>query len=341
MNKYKKIFRSIFAPMTIAQRLIKAQVHGGDLKCVQDHTASIGKTDYILFATVRNEALLIDHFIAYYESLGVDHFIFIDNASEDGFLDLVGSRENVSVFYTNKSYKAANFGVHWLNYLLKRFGSDHWCITCDIDEYIVFPESEFPNLSSVVNKLEEHKQCSLFALLVDMYSKEHINSNRYKSGEDPLKNNRYFDKSGYVSSVENYRTLWVRGGVRLRVVFDGETAHNIAPSLNKIPLIKWRSYYCYLNSMHNALPGHLNSAHLFEFTAAMLHFKFLTRFREKVEDPLIRADFPDEYLQYDKLLETDSLYALKHSVEYEDYQTLFECGLAKYNNQYNHDLFKG
>ena len=67
--------------------------------------------DILLFATLRNEAPRLPYFLEYYRALGVDHFLIVDNGSDDGSADLLAEADDVSLWTTEKSYRQANFGV--------------------------------------------------------------------------------------------------------------------------------------------------------------------------------------------------------------------------------------
>ena len=99
---------------TMAVFMSYSTVYGRELRVVQDNTESIGKGDIMLFCTLRNEAFRIPHFLEHYRGLGVQHFVFVDNGSEDDFQRIVQDDEDVSVWYTEKSYKKSSFGMHWL-----------------------------------------------------------------------------------------------------------------------------------------------------------------------------------------------------------------------------------
>ena len=49
----------------------------------------------LLFATIRDEAVRLPHFLDHYRALGVSHFLFVDNESSDGTLDLLRDAADV------------------------------------------------------------------------------------------------------------------------------------------------------------------------------------------------------------------------------------------------------
>ena len=84
----------------------------------------------------------LPHFLDYYRRLGVDHFLFVDNGSDDGTAEYLAAQPDVSLWATNHSYRLARFGVDWLGWLQWRYGHGHWCLTVDADELLVYPDCQ-------------------------------------------------------------------------------------------------------------------------------------------------------------------------------------------------------
>lgn len=313
-------------------RFVQSYRHSLGLRCVQDNTSAIAPTDILLFTVLRNEAVRIPFFLDYYRKLGVNHFLIVDNGSKDGFGDLVSNRADVSVWHTKQSYRRANFGMHWLNYLLRHFGTNHWCVTCDPDEFLVYPNCDTRNLYELAAFLDAEERRSLFCVMLDMYSDKPIFDTTYSAGDNPFEVAPYFDGSGYVQRIGWLRESWVTGGVRRRVFF-----HDIpwtTPSLNKTPFVKWRWSYSYYLSMHQLVPCWLNEAHAKEYnsvTGCLLHFKYFSLLKEKVAEEMHRKEHWDnsfEYRTYDKhLAEAEKILFYEKSVRYNGWERLVDLGL--------------
>lgn len=69
-----------------------------------DRSLSPKPDEILLFSCVRNERARLPYFIQYYRALGVERFLFIDNASNDGSLEFLLAQPNTHVFYTGGSY---------------------------------------------------------------------------------------------------------------------------------------------------------------------------------------------------------------------------------------------
>ena len=95
---------------------------------------------------LRNEAARLPHFLDYYRSLGVDHFLMVDNGNNDGSAEFLAEQSDVSLWRTEASYRDTRFGLDWSGWLLMRYGHGHWCLTLDVDELLTYPGLSTHNL---------------------------------------------------------------------------------------------------------------------------------------------------------------------------------------------------
>lgn len=93
-----------------------------ELSAVQNRTAKIVPSDILVFTTLRNELVRLPYFLKYYRDLGVNHFLIVDNGSDDGSREYLAQQDDVSLWTTQASYKRAKFGVDWLNWLQRKYG---------------------------------------------------------------------------------------------------------------------------------------------------------------------------------------------------------------------------
>ena len=251
---------------------------------VNDRTAMIGKGAILAFVTVRNERVRLPYFLEHHRKLGVQHFLFVDNASKDGSREWLAEQPDVSLWVTRAGYKQSRFGLDWLTWLQRRHGHGHWCLTLDADEILVYPFWETRNLRALTLRLEAEGRRSFGAMMLDMYPKGPLGVQDYAAGQDPIEVLPWFDGGNYVVQVQpRMRNLWIQGGVRARAFFAAEPRR--APTLNKVPLVRWDRSYAYVNSTHAILPRGLNA--VFDeaggewLSGILLHTKFLPVVVEK------------------------------------------------------------
>ncbi|WP_185859140.1 glycosyltransferase family 2 protein [Vreelandella populi] len=309
----------------------KALKKGQELTLKLDNRSSIKKDDILLFATMKNEGHRLAFFLDYYRKLGVNHFFIVDNGSTDNTENLLAGQPDVTHYYTEGSYKDSSFGMHWVNYLLFKYGRGHWCFTCDPDEFFVYPHMESRDLRDLTQYMESIKQDSFFTLMIDMYSEKPVAETYYEEGTNPLDACPYFDGYGYTKQYNpNYRNLYVQGGVRRRVFSKDKPGH--APALNKVPLVKWKWNYMYISSMHMMLPRRLNRCiDERKVTGALLHYKFISQLDEKVkQEMLAKQHYNDsaEYKQYGSIIDKKGvLYNEQISVLFKGWKDLAKRGL--------------
>ena len=277
-----------------------------ELLAISRKTDAITPTDVLLFATMRNEMQRLPHFLSHYRRQGVGHFLIVDNASEDGTDAFLADQPDVSVWHTSASYKASRFGMDWLTCLMWRFGQGHWTLTVDADELLIYPDWERRDLHDLTDALAREGIDAMGALMLDLYPKGPIEDQSYIPGQNPAEVLNWFDAYGYWAQLQSKMSnLWLQGGPRARLFFGDDPQR--APTLNKIPLVRWQRSFVYMNSTHNALPARLNhvydEAGLEKPWGVLLHTKFLpdagARARaekargEHFADPALYQDYYD------------------------------------------------
>ncbi|MEX1115795.1 MAG: glycosyltransferase family 2 protein [Akkermansiaceae bacterium] len=302
------------------------------LKPIYDRTHLIKPGAKLLMTMGRDENARIPYFLEYYRNLGIDHFLFVDNQSDPPMADLFANESDVSLWHTDEAYAATRFGVDWMNALLSAYAIGHWVLTVDLDEFFVHPFMGQRSYGELLSFLDDSEKPSLFTLLVDMYPEGPIANAHVPAGDSPLAHAPYFDCVGYYATKGGHGDTWMRGGPRLRAFNAAD--FSAAPSINKTPLIKWQPGYAYYLSTHVAYPALLNHAHrkFHEPTGALLHFKFVSSFREKIDHAIrLKNHYSDsgEYQKYLDHLQHSEDYSLHSalSAKYEGPESLIDADL--------------
>jgi hypothetical protein len=309
-----------------------------ELNVCVDRSSQIEPTDILLFCTGRNEKVRLPFFLKYYREMGIDHFFFVDNGSDDGTVDYLTPQPDVTVFQTDKGYKNARFGVDWINWLQMKYAHGHWSLVVDLDEFLTYPFCDSRPINALTDWLDASSVKSFGTLLLDMYPKGPISEVPYKEGADPFEIAHWFDSGNYVIEKNHwYGNLWIQGGPRARQFFKEDAIR--APALNKIPLVKWDRRYAYLSSTHMLLPRGLNLVYDErggeKTSGCLLHAKFLDTFTHKsVEELKRKQHFANsyEYKTYnDGLAEHPDLWC-KWSEKYINWRQLEILGLMSKGN---------
>ncbi|WP_084115639.1 glycosyltransferase family 2 protein [Paracoccus sphaerophysae] len=305
---------------------------------LRNRTAQIAPNAILALVTLRNERVRLPYFLDYYRGIGIDHFLIVDNDSNDGSREFLADQPDVSLWTTGESYKGSRFGMDWLNHLLRRYGAGHWCLTVDPDEFLVYPHVNTRPLRALTDWLESSGQRSFSAMLLDMYPKGPITDQPYREGQDPFEIAAWFDPANYaIRKNRKFLNLWIQGGPRARSFFADQPQS--APALNKIPLVRWQRRFAYASSTHMLLPRSLNLVYDQDggemASGALLHAKFLSTFIAKSAEELDRRQHyadSQEYRAYHQGLQDAADFWCPQSRRYRDWRQLEEVGLISRGN---------
>ena len=303
-----------------------------ELARVDERDLMIAPGEVLLCATVQDEAERLPFFLDYYERLGVDRFLFVDNDSHDATRQLLLDRPNVHVWASGMRYWRANYGMAWLDVILYAHGRGHWCVIVDTDEHLWYPGVEERDLHELCAALEREGAVVMQAVLLDMYSETAIREASCPPGSDPASVCGYFDRK-FSHSCTEHATPWSNidafwGGVRRRV-FGSESD----VFLSKVPLVRYSDDTVVLAGTHGtAVPPDAVASE----RGALLHFKFTSRFVERLEAEIrSRSEWDSQgesYSTYARMIATEpdlTLYDPRQSVALRDSTQLVELGVMR------------
>jgi hypothetical protein len=288
------------------------------------------------FMTARNEALRLPASLEHHRRIGVGRFFVIDNGSTDGTVDYLLAQPDVHLFTTDRSFSASKWGMEWINSLLDAFGTDHWALTVDADEHFIYPHYEEVGLTQLCAFLDRVNVGSVLALLLDMYSDKPIKDVEYRAGQSLIKACPFFDLGPYTAVTwDGFPPIQLSGGPRKRVFWRGENKPIHAPTMSKVPLVKWRRGLKYTHSTHQ-----LSRVTLSDVVGALLHFKFLADFCDRVAVEVGRKEHFDasrEYRAYQVALDEDPALSLYFagSAQFQGSAQLVEKGVIRSSAEFD------
>ena len=332
------VFKSYQLRLSRRNALIRALRKRRQLGVISDKTTQIGDDDLLVFSTLRNERVRLPYFLDYYRNMGINHFLMVDNDSDDGSAEYLAAQPDVSLWQTPNSYRKARFGVDWLNYLQMRYGHDHWCLVVDPDEFFIYPFCDTRPLRALTDWLDASSLRSFGAMLLDLYPKGPLDAQPYREGQNPFEIASWFDAGNYSIRFNPWLwNLWIQGGPRARTFFTQQP--DLAPALNKVPLVKWNRRYAYVSSTHMLLPRGLNIVYDNlggeKASGMLLHAKFLDTFGAKAREELERGQHyanSHEYKAYATAMEAQPDLWCKWSEKYINWRQLEILGLMSKGN---------
>lgn len=241
--------------------------------------APLDATDIPLVAQIRNGRRYLPSFLAHYRKLGVTRFIFVDDGSEDGSVEYLASMADVDLYTSDLSYMESGRGILFKEEVIRRYGTNRWWVVVDIDEYLIFEDSEDRTLKDLTAALEGRGIERLLAPLLDMYPHGDVDAARFDGSDStmPWEVAGAFDRTGYFARFKG-KDWEVRGGMRYRVFKNWV-------ELAKFPLIYVRDQ-TYFRSIHYPRPAFENSVPIL---GNLLHFKIFDDYAASIERSAIEG----------------------------------------------------
>lgn len=268
-----------------------------------------GEDELVVLCLVRDGVRYIKAFLDHYDSLGVKHFVFLDNGSTDGTVETLAAESkerSLSVFLTELPYK--DYRHEFKRYMIYRFGRrDRWVLIVDMDEFFDYPRSRAVNLGDFLGRLRRRGYTTVVSQMLDMFPAEPLVRDASPPRDENFREvHRYYDTSDIKTAsysdhpwiidneVSNEGIMAFRGGIRKRIF--GVTA-----TLTKHPLV-------FLDECIRPLEDSAhwtNGASVGDVSCVLYHYKFLEGFHEFAEWAAREESYADsssEYKSYLKVL---------------------------------------
>ena len=265
----------------------------------------------------RNEMDRLPAWLDHYRTLGVRHFVAIDNGSTDGTTEFLSTQPDVHLWGATGFYRQTASGRRWLNTLTESVATDAWCIVADADEFLVFPHHD-QGLFHLTAYLDSIGAETMFSPMLDMHGEAIDSWNDRTGGESLASLFPYFDSRTYLIGSRHAPYLSVSAGLR------NLTLSKVMPEalLSKPAMIKGGRGIRYLTS-HTTTP-----CIPADVTGAFLHYKFAV-------DPRPRSAFSSSKGVFARLLAQDLAatrdvkLVSEHSVRYEGVSQLIDGGIVR------------
>jgi len=248
-----------------------------------------GKDGPVVFAIVRNEVLRLPRFLDHYRALGAAGFVIVDNNSSDGTLDFLRRQQDVCVYTTDGHFRGKEA---WLDFLLRKYGMNRWCVVADADELLVYANSDRVMLSDLCRYLQETNCNAIHAILLDLYPAGSVSEVNYVAGNDYFKGEWYFDP---FSSLRKAPRHFHRGsGLDYR--FHGGTRERmfgVAACCSKFPL-----FHCGPGMFLSDGQHYLEGGRFSQLRGVLYHFKYLQDFAPHVREEVARGQHWGKAVEY-------------------------------------------
>lgn len=124
----------------------------------------------VLVCLVRNGREHLASFLRHYRALGVEQFVFIDNGSDDGTLELLEQDPAITIYETSLPHKYYENQIRRL--VIEQHCRQRWCLNVDIDELFDYPLSGQLSLRGLLRYLRQRGATAMAGHMLDMYDRE-------------------------------------------------------------------------------------------------------------------------------------------------------------------------
>ncbi len=268
---------------------------------------SYGLDELLVISVVRNGELYIRSFMDHYRSLGVRHFVFLDNGSSDRTLEMLCAQDQVTVLQTEALYN--KYENTMKRYLAERFSSGRWNLCADIDELFDYPSSETLSLRDFLGYLNANRYTAVVAQMLDMLPDCALDELDNKPGDMLKEKYLFYD----ISSIDKEEYLWSeRSNPEIKMHWGGvrKSLFGTDNGLTKSPLVLMDGQVRPFITWH-----HVKGARMADISCLLLHYPFVSSFGAKVEDAVRTGRYgmrvTDEYRAYAKRLADGGKLSLK------------------------------
>jgi len=274
---------------------INIQLNSNQLELISSikKTRALTQKKLIVVATMRNEIVMLPHFLKHYRHLGVESFIISDNCSDDGTREYLMEQQDVVLYSSDTEYKHSHYGVAWQQAILANHCLGKWALIADADELLVYPGWETQSLLEFATMAGQQGANCIRTDMIDMYPFGDLNEADFTKDEpfavacwhdkEPLK--EWALGSGWYSNSKNWASS-------LRHRIDSQAEPNAFVS-QKYALVKYQPWMRFSQGIHYAAGVSVS-----EQTACFAHFKYHADFSKKIEAEIARKQHYDDAKEY-------------------------------------------
>lgn len=297
----KKVWPTCRPPL-IKERLMQGemlQTNQLELLNTPERLNELLNSPVTVVAVVRNEMIMLPHFLAHYRQLGVQCFLMVDNLSDDGTREYLLEQPDVGLFSAETEYQRSHYGVAWQQALLSNFCLNKWVLLADADELLVYPNCETVALAEFIESIEREEGVDCIRTdMIDMYPFADLDDADL-TVESPFAVAKWFDTSPFIewrlSCGHFSNTSSLLSSLRHRIISSSEPNTFTA---QKYGLLRYKPWMRLSQGIHGAAGVKVAAQR-----AWFAHFKYHAGFKLKVETEILRGQHFDDAKEYRRYAE--------------------------------------
>lgn len=273
-----------------AQQSKKARIRRDSQYLSGPKAIELGDNDVAMVCLIRNGIYYLDTLLSHHRALGVKHFLFIDNGSDDGTREYLAREQGVTVI--SNLLPVAQYENDMRAEIARQIINGGWFLFLDSDELLDLPHSEGRDISDYIAYSNEIGATCVIAQRLDMYAANPLAETEAWSYANSVEHFDRFSEYGIQEydyhDTENVDVWWFLssnvatnpdiklkfGGIRGEV-FGENCGLTIHPLVKNVPGIDLRPH-----------PHFASRVTCADFTGLVRHYKFagafLSREREQV-----------------------------------------------------------
>jgi hypothetical protein len=247
----------------------------------------------LVVTVVRNEMIMLPHFLAHYRALGVRCFVFVDNCSDDGTREYLQQQPDVVLYSSDTEYKKSHYGVAWQQAVLGNLCLGKWALLVDADELLVFDRCEQRTLAQFVAEAEAEGADAVSTYMIDMYPYGDL-ADADLAAMTPFEAAPWFDAAPLIpwrlgSGMYGNGATWLS---TLRHRLSSPSAPNAFTS-QKTTLVRYQPWMRFSQGLHDASNVRRSAQ-----PAWLAHFKYHAGFKDKVHTEVRRGQHYNNAAEY-------------------------------------------
>lgn len=266
--------------------------HQLELLSPVEKLARLNRAPLAVVSVMRNETVLLPHFLAHYRALGVQAFLVADNLSDDGTLESLLAEPDVVTFSVESDYRSSDYGVAWQQAILGHFRVGRWSLMADADEFLVPGEGGLAALLAGAGEAEAFR-----VFMLDLYPRGPLSEARFAAG--PFAEARFADREPFLAQTA------ARGPFADQPTWTSALRHRLMPGsrpelfvAQKMALLKYLPWMRLSAGLH-----YVADARLARREPIFAHFKYHAEFAARARVEVARRQHFNDAEEYRKYLE--------------------------------------
>ena len=253
------------------------------LEVVKIDKEAINNSRVIAIIVSKNEKEFLPNLLAHHREIGIQHFLYVDNLSDDDSLDYMLNQKDVSVFIASQYYNESRFAVNWQETLCQHYGLGRWVLILDSDELYIYDDFENQKIDKLLDLADAEETNAILAPMIDFYPDGDLAKADITLDQPFYRTCNSFDRleTMDIGVTKRYGPFsnsgYYAGGLRSRI-FGNYKPYPQANYLNqKYNLIKYTPEMKLVEGLHFMFGHRLCSKQ-----AGIMHFKYHASFYDKV-----------------------------------------------------------